>query len=249
MQGFTGKTEKLEQAVDLLIDSAEDMLTEFGIHGLLYGMAITPDVFMPNEWLPYIFGKEQPTAASDNQLSQFVKLVVESYNDIMRQYNEGNLIFPFEFDEIDEEDIWLLREWAHGVSMALSMRADFWLNDNDPNIDDDDQEEIESCIGMIQAASDTELAKEIFSEAPPGKATVDSDISRDEFIIAGPIALLGPSLESLAELAQKKSRFGLGGHEPQKPVRSNKVGRNEPCPCGSGKKFKKCCGNPANSVH
>lgn len=23
---------------------------------------------------------------------------------------------------------------------------------------------------------------------------------------------------------------------------SNKVGRNDPCPCGSGKKFKKCCG-------
>jgi uncharacterized protein YecA (UPF0149 family) len=22
----------------------------------------------------------------------------------------------------------------------------------------------------------------------------------------------------------------------------NKVGRNEPCPCGSGKKYKKCCG-------
>jgi uncharacterized protein YecA (UPF0149 family) len=25
------------------------------------------------------------------------------------------------------------------------------------------------------------------------------------------------------------------------PVRSDKVGRNEPCPCGSGKKYKKCC--------
>ncbi|MDX1503354.1 MAG: SEC-C metal-binding domain-containing protein [Thermoanaerobaculia bacterium] len=24
-----------------------------------------------------------------------------------------------------------------------------------------------------------------------------------------------------------------------------KVGRNEPCPCGSGKKYKKCCGAPA----
>lgn len=23
-----------------------------------------------------------------------------------------------------------------------------------------------------------------------------------------------------------------------------KVGRNDPCPCGSGKKFKKCCGRP-----
>jgi hypothetical protein len=27
-----------------------------------------------------------------------------------------------------------------------------------------------------------------------------------------------------------------------KQARSNKVGRNEPCPCGSGKKYKKCCG-------
>ena len=26
------------------------------------------------------------------------------------------------------------------------------------------------------------------------------------------------------------------------PFRSNKIGRNEPCPCGSGKKYKKCCG-------
>jgi preprotein translocase subunit SecA len=26
------------------------------------------------------------------------------------------------------------------------------------------------------------------------------------------------------------------------PIKSNKVGRNDPCPCGSGKKYKKCCG-------
>jgi uncharacterized protein len=25
-------------------------------------------------------------------------------------------------------------------------------------------------------------------------------------------------------------------------AKSTKIGRNEPCPCGSGKKFKKCCG-------
>ncbi|WP_274522520.1 UPF0149 family protein [Halorhodospira halochloris] len=34
---------------------------------------------------------------------------------------------------------------------------------------------------------------------------------------------------------------------PQQPARSNKVGRNEPCPCGSGKKYKRCCGDPRNS--
>jgi uncharacterized protein YecA (UPF0149 family) len=26
------------------------------------------------------------------------------------------------------------------------------------------------------------------------------------------------------------------------PATSNKVGRNSPCPCGSGKKYKQCCG-------
>ena len=30
---------------------------------------------------------------------------------------------------------------------------------------------------------------------------------------------------------------------PPKPkIAEKKIGRNEPCPCGSGKKFKKCCG-------
>lgn len=28
---------------------------------------------------------------------------------------------------------------------------------------------------------------------------------------------------------------------PRRPVTSVKIGRNEPCPCGSGKKYKKCC--------
>jgi preprotein translocase subunit SecA len=31
--------------------------------------------------------------------------------------------------------------------------------------------------------------------------------------------------------------------EKQRPVRvAEKVGRNDPCPCGSGKKYKRCCG-------
>ena len=29
--------------------------------------------------------------------------------------------------------------------------------------------------------------------------------------------------------------------------RANKTGRNEPCGCGSGKKFKKCCGAPVTT--
>jgi preprotein translocase subunit SecA len=34
---------------------------------------------------------------------------------------------------------------------------------------------------------------------------------------------------------------GDGPRQPSQPVRVQKVGRNDPCPCGSGKKYKKCC--------
>ena len=36
--------------------------------------------------------------------------------------------------------------------------------------------------------------------------------------------------------------FADGSSVARKPVTSTKVGRNDPCPCGSGKKYKKCCG-------
>jgi preprotein translocase subunit SecA len=42
----------------------------------------------------------------------------------------------------------------------------------------------------------------------------------------------------------KPTSEGFGGDKSivRKPVTVNKVGRNDPCPCGSGKKYKKCCG-------
>jgi preprotein translocase subunit SecA len=43
---------------------------------------------------------------------------------------------------------------------------------------------------------------------------------------------------------EKPLFFSHGGEEPAAPKKreSKKVGRNEPCPCGSGKKYKRCCG-------
>lgn len=41
------------------------------------------------------------------------------------------------------------------------------------------------------------------------------------------------------------SDFWLERRSPRKPHRTRKVGRNDPCPCGSGKKWKKCCGASA----
>ena len=49
----------------------------------------------------------------------------------------------------------------------------------------------------------------------------------------------------LAQFRREQGRWVYvdGDMNPKGPPRQVvKVGRNEPCPCGSGKKFKKCCG-------
>jgi preprotein translocase subunit SecA len=60
------------------------------------------------------------------------------------------------------------------------------------------------------------------------------------------------SIDELEEAFQRRKRreleqarmAGAGEYQPvQQVVRgSAKIGRNDPCPCGSGKKYKKCCG-------
>lgn len=43
--------------------------------------------------------------------------------------------------------------------------------------------------------------------------------------------------------------YWMQQQKPPIPITSAKVGRNEPCPCGSSKKWKKCCGAPSGVMH
>jgi preprotein translocase subunit SecA len=42
--------------------------------------------------------------------------------------------------------------------------------------------------------------------------------------------------------AETKKRLTLEQKSARTIVKGEKIGRNDPCPCGSGKKYKKCCG-------
>jgi hypothetical protein len=52
----------------------------------------------------------------------------------------------------------------------------------------------------------------------------------------------GLPLDQLPNLA--KSLDSAPAAADERSGRQSRVGRNEPCPCGSGKKYKKCCGRP-----
>lgn len=68
-----------------------------------------------------------------------------------------------------------------------------------------------------------------------------------ELVQAAPIIPLAPNVQESGpeENGTSNSNSNGNGNKPKAkamPVRSNKVGPNEPCPCGSGKKYKKCHG-------
>lgn len=50
-----------------------------------------------------------------------------------------------------------------------------------------------------------------------------------------------PQWDGIFDLETRR-RFAIDQKKSRTIIKSEKVGRNEPCPCGSGKKYKKCCG-------
>ncbi len=86
--------------------------------------------------------------------------------------------------------------------------------------------------------------------APPGRARSPMILSGSEAaptpFLPAPAATTTASPEAFAPRSRQPARVG-GDDAPVTTVRREepKVGRNEPCPCGSGKKYKKCHGAAA----
>jgi len=89
-----------------------------------------------------------------------------------------------------------------------------------------------------------EYKKESFTTFQDMMNTIDEDSLRYLYLLQ-PVEEQDRVQE--LERKQRKQEMTLrsgGEAEPQasKPIiRGPKVGRNDPCPCGSGKKYKKCC--------
>ena len=110
------------------------------------------------------------------------------------------------------------RDWAQGFAVGLALRSDDWT----PLLSDlHTQTSVPSIMALIR--DDEELFAERVTPS------VRSDI-----------------LERLPEVVQAIAdywRDPARSRPSREPIRSKKVGRNQPCPCGSGKKYKRCCGS------
>ena len=87
-----------------------------------------------------------------------------------------------------------------------------------------------------------ELDFENFDES--SQVTLDIDLEKLYFNMLAADADYLYSLPQWDRLltAEKRQEITKAYKKSKTVVKGKKIGRNDPCPCGSGKKYKKCCG-------
>ncbi len=222
------------------------------ISGFLFGLAITPDIILPNEWLPIIFGGVFPHFEQLEQLEDLSDTLITIYNRFTTAFHHNKLSFPFDIETLDEDQLATVFEWTSGLEEALSLREDIWDPEEYPELSDKRKEELFYSMMAIQGMVDPlevcdffeELPDEVFEETFPGMDSMN--VSREAQIQIFLMASLPLNIKTLqkhaATVEKKRQRKSRKLNSPI-PIRSAKTGRNEPCPCNSGKKYKKCCGN------
>jgi uncharacterized protein len=190
------------------------------LDGFLTAIAIGPELIMPSEWLPLIWGGEEPTFDGFDEAQEILSLIMARYNEIISTLQGNAEDWDPIFWEVPGGEV-IASDWAAGFMNAVRLRADAW----EPLIED--REAGALMVPIIFAGSETDLAEEMGLD--PSQA---ADLLRDAADDI-PVCVIG------IDLFWKERRLA-GPHTAS--ARSAKVGRNEPCSCGSGKKYKRCCG-------
>ncbi|GAB6269541.1 MAG: hypothetical protein STSR0002_22830 [Smithella sp.] len=225
------------------VEDRDDALYLEELHGFLYGLAITPEPVMFSEWHPEVFGEGGPVFNDEQDAQMSIQCLMSVYNRMMSESNQGTLHFPFNYDKMSDDDFDLIDGWAYGLYLALALRPHIWgmtkeyADKTDEDIPEDLQVVIVACCVITAVALPYE--RENIYETEPDQQPLTEEEMEDELY-----DLLPLSVETVQNHGEKLRKEKFPGNINKMSCSDTKVktGRNELCPCGSGKKYKKCCG-------
>ncbi|MGR9117123.1 MAG: UPF0149 family protein [Gammaproteobacteria bacterium] len=224
------------------IDAPDGLLNLIEIEGLLHAVVITPEIIQPSEWLPKIFNDRMPDYKSIEQAQSVMSVLMDCYNHYNELRNKGRLNYTYDVKELDAEKFDDIIDWGWGFLAGLRLRMPFWMSRIVAEELSIEEDPVANSVGVIKALVDDEfdttpMIKNIKDE-------YDGEISEEELeqhLIANLITLLPEAVKIIQEFGEHMDQRRKAELVKSRPSRSKKIGRNEPCPCGSGKKYKKCC--------
>ena len=220
------------------------------VDGYLTALAASRRAILPTEWLGHLFGDAFDRAFADPaSVERAMRPLVSRWNVLASQLNaEALLEVPEDLrlaplmltydDEMRAEAVAaghmdateaadMLQTgalWAEGFHDAIKAFADDWP---EPDLDSESGVWYDSCLTRVAALllPQSELVLYVEVEYPK------QQLARDQLVDEACYAVQDLRVHWI-EFAPK----------PETRLVDAKPGRNDPCPCGSGKKFKKCHG-------
>jgi uncharacterized protein len=197
------------------------------LDGYLTALATAPVMLSPGVWLPFVWGlseKDEPAFNSPMQMERITRLIMKLMSHLIVTLRENpdscepifdSAVYPDSSREFIDGEM-----WAYGYMSAVHLQSDLWQ-------DILKNPEYADILRPIYLLGTSELTEDeaLLIETPEQREA---------------LSILIP--ECVAQLYRFWIPVRRVVMDPLLSREMPKIGRNEKCPCGSGRKYKKCCG-------
>ena len=196
------------------------------LDGFFAALIAGPETVMLSEYSPQVFGGEMSDVcefSSPEEADEILGLMIRHWNTIAGALFNREVYVPLLLE--DENGAAHGNEWARGFMCGMQMRHDGWaqlVND----------EENGGCLTPMMM-----LCHE-HDKDPEMRPKPIAPEKREDIIVHMAAGLVG----AYRYFRRHQESSGLSRFAPDCRRTTSKVGRNDPYLCGSGKKYKKCCG-------
>ena len=204
------------------------ILTEFD--GFCAGLITCPEMIAPSVWLSEVWGPRGAPEFKDlSEMQAMLDLIMAHYNRVASLLMMDGEYYPVMDEDQRNGDI-LWEFWMMGFVSAMRLRPEAWES-----------------VGRCGNARAIKALMQIDELGRIANAFSDGKRPKAGKLIKQAPTLIPGLVEDLNHFAKSKlpglpSGFPLAANMATAPISVSKIGRNDPCPCGSGKKVKKCCG-------
>jgi uncharacterized protein len=199
------------------------------LDGYLTGVIVTPQPtpISPSAWLMRLWDEDPPIFDEAAQIKTVLGALIRRYNalttkidrSVTRLEVDGTVDYQPAFLAGDEKPTHnSVRAWVRGFWTAMTLAPETWSG-----LVEDERTQI--LIRPFVGFFDLEPYE-------PGELRSNVDALLDEDAALIPRFIL--VLRKLAQIRQADA-------PASRPAHRTKIGRNQPCPCGSGRKYKRCC--------
>jgi uncharacterized protein len=217
-----------------------DTLRYHELQGFLFAVVSAPELIQPSEWMPLVFGDAEPEYARLDEAQRVMAELLTLYNSVNASVSAETAALPE--DCVFRENVLAnldaeapIGQWSRGF-----MRGHQWLEELwESYVPNELDEEFAAMLLTLSFFASPDIAEAFRKETAPDRSL--------EALATTIQPIFPKALAEYAHLGRSIAAILAEGAATERtPRRHAKTGRNDPCPCGSGRKYKKCCGVSAH---